>query len=248
MQPGQPVFISAPVECADLARRVTKACYDLGAREVTVSWTDDTVRRLRYLYADDTVFDTFPASRREELLEKLRDDGCRLAFYTSPHRDGTNGRVYGARPLVYAGSLIEDYWIDFQNGRAVNCAARIGEVYLKELLAVDEGACKLGEVALVPYHSPISLMNTPFYSPLYDENASCHFALGLSFDNVIDGGPEMDPETRLSHGLNMSQIHVDFMIGTEDTDIMGYDTAGREIPVFEKGDFAGEIQMLAGMR
>ena len=109
---------------------------------------------------------------------------------------------------------------------------------MKELLATDEGAQYLGEVALVPYDSPISQSGILFYNTLFDENAACHLALGKAYPVCLEGGDDMDSVTLLQHGANDSLVHEDFMIGTADLDIVGITKEGREIQVFKKGNFA----------
>lgn len=163
-------------------------------------------------------------------------------IFTSPHRDRAEGIVHSALPLNYRGGLIEDFWIRFRHGAAVDCGAARGLELLQSILAVDEGARHLGEVALVPHASPIAQTGILFYSTLYDENAACHLALGKAFPECVEGGLDMDENALAEHHLNLSATHVDFMIGTADLNITGILPGGTEIPVFQNGNWAGEFQ------
>ena len=120
----------------------------------------------------------------------------------------------------------------------VEAHAKVGEEFLKHELALDEGASRFGEVALVPFDSPISNSGVLFYNTLFDENASCHFAFGEAYPTCIQGGTEMDEEQRKAHGLNHSITHVDFMVGTSDLSIDGIKENGEIVPVFRNGNFA----------
>lgn len=162
-------------------------------------------------------------------------------IFTTPHRDLADGIVYSALPLNYNGGLISDFWIRFEQGKAVDCGAKVGLDLLKSILAVDEGATHLGEVALVPHASPIAESGILFYSTLYDENAACHLALGKGFPECVEGGLEMDEAALKEHHVNLSATHVDFMIGTADLSITGILADGTEIPVFQNGNWAGEF-------
>lgn len=162
-------------------------------------------------------------------------------IFTSPHRDRAEGIVHSALPLNYNGGLIQDFWLRFEDGKAVDCGAAQGLELLKSILAVDEGATHLGEVALVPHASPIAQSGILFYSTLYDENAACHLALGKGFPECVEGGLEMDEETLKTHHINLSATHVDFMIGTADLSITGLLANGTQIPVFRDGNWAGEF-------
>jgi aminopeptidase len=157
--------------------------------------------------------------------------------FTMPHRDGTNGKVVSSMPLNYNGNLIEGLWLVFEKGVVVDFGARTGLQTLKELLGTDAGARRLGEVALVPYDSPISNMGILFYNTLFDENASCHFALGKAYPTCINEGVDMDATALLAAGVNDSLIHVDFMIGSADLSITGTKADGTEVTVFKDGNF-----------
>jgi aminopeptidase len=158
--------------------------------------------------------------------------------FTMPKKDGANGKLFSSLPLNYNGNLIENFWFEFKEGVVVDFGASAGADALQELLNTDEGAKRLGEVALVPYDSPISNQKILFYNTLFDENASCHFALGKAYPTCIEGGESMTPEELDQAGANDSLIHVDFMIGTEDLQITGIRQDGSEVPVFLNGNFA----------
>ena len=390
VQPGQTPRISAPVECASLARLCVAACYDRGARQVIMDWNDDFVTRQQYLKADEAVFSEFPAyqdARMSWLLEKktpglsiigsdpemlkgvdpariqtwqrlsrehtrpyfdamtagkfqwtigahptkawaektfpdLTGDEaidalwdaifavCRITgdgqavqrwqehvavtarraqklndynfkslhytnglgtdltvrlpenhvwmgagektpdgtefvanipteeIFTAPQWDGVNGRVHAAMPLALDGNLIKDFYMDFKDGRIVNVHAEEGEEFLKNSIELDEGSSYLGEVALVPYDSPIRNKGILFYETLFDENASCHLAFGSAYASCVKGGEELDGEGQKALGLNQSINHVDFMVGTADLSIVGTTHDGKEVPVFVDGNFA----------
>ncbi len=158
--------------------------------------------------------------------------------FTAPQRDAVNGRVYAALPLAMDGNLIENFYLDFKDGKIVDVHAETGEEYLRSAISVDEGASFLGEVALVPYDSPIRNTGILFYNTLFDENASCHLAFGSAYPNCVKGGEEKTPEEQKALGLNQSITHVDFMVGTQDLSITGLTHDGKEIPVFVNGNFA----------
>ena len=158
--------------------------------------------------------------------------------YTLPKSDGVHGKVVATKPLVYQGSLIEGFWLKFEQGRVVDFHADKGEDVLRELLATDEGSSRLGEVALVPYDSPISKSGLLFYNTLFDENAACHLALGKAYPTCLKGGEDMQSVELLQHGVNDSLLHEDFMVGSRALAITGKRRSdGREMPVFQHGNF-----------
>ena len=158
--------------------------------------------------------------------------------FTAPHKNGVNGTVSNTLPLSYSGNIIDDFTLTFKNGEVVDYKAGVGEEILKSILETDEGAKRLGEVALVPVDSPISNMNTLFYNTLFDENASCHIALGSAYAFCIEGGKEMSAKELAENGLNDSTTHVDFMIGSKSLSIDGVLENGVKEPVFRDGNWA----------
>ena len=158
--------------------------------------------------------------------------------FTLPKRDGVDGIVYSSKPLVYLSNVIDEFWLRFENGAVVEYGAKEGKEFLKALLEADEGSMRLGEVALVPYDSPISNSKILFYNTLYDENASCHLALGKAYPTTIEGGDGASEEKLMELGANISKEHSDFMVGTEDMQIIGETYDGQMIPVFKNGNWA----------
>ena len=158
--------------------------------------------------------------------------------FTTPHAQRVEGRVRSTKPLSYQGTLIEDIAVRFDGGRIVEATASRGAEVLNKVLDTDEGARRLGEVALVPHSSPISASNILFYNTLFDENASCHIALGQCYSKCFVGGDKLTPEQIAAQGGNKSFIHIDWMIGSDQIDIDGVHADGRRVPVFRKGEWA----------
>lgn len=158
--------------------------------------------------------------------------------FTVPHKTGVNGTVSSTKPLSYGGNIIDQFTLTFENGKIVDAKAKEGEEILNQLIATDEGSHYLGEVALVPYHSPISLSNILFFNTLYDENASNHLAIGSAYAFCLEGGKTMSQDELKEHGLNESITHVDFMIGSVEMDIDGITADGKIEPIFRNGDWA----------
>ncbi len=158
--------------------------------------------------------------------------------FTMPLKTGVNGVVYSTKPLNYGGNLIDEFKLVFEKGKVIDFEAKQGYEVLKDLLSLDEGAKHLGEVALVPYDSPISNSNIIFLNTLFDENASCHFALGKAYPTNIEGGENMTEEELEKRGVNDSLTHVDFMIGSEDLSIIGETKDGEKVQIFENGNWA----------
>ena len=389
VQKGQRLVISSPVECAYFARLCAWEAYEAGCREVVMNWHDDAMARMKYLHADDAIFDEVPLWRRHffndyalegatylaisasdpenfkgvdsgriiraqrasgkalkdfdrlqmcsgfpwciasipipswartvfpqedeaRAMEKLWDaifrsvrisgDGkaverwqTHLAtlharmdkmnalrfkslhytnslgtdltvqlpeghiweagndvtlsgqeyianipteeLFTAPLKTGVNGVVYSSMPLVNDGAIVDKFHFVVKDGKIVECHAEKGEEELKAAITVDEGASYFGEVALVPYDSPISNQKLLFYNTLFDENAACHIAFGEAYP-CLEGGQKMTKEELKARGLNDSITHVDFMIGTADLSIVGTTHDGKEIPVFVDGNFA----------
>lgn len=158
--------------------------------------------------------------------------------FCMPHNKKINGKVVSTKPLNYNGKLIEDFWIEFKDGKAVNFDARTSREALEQLINFDEGSSSLGEVALVPYYSPISLSNILFYNTLFDENASCHLALGAAYvgTNLKDGIKYSEEELK-GKGVNISNTHVDFMFGSSCMNIIGTKKDGTKVVIFKDGNF-----------
>ena len=389
VQKGQRLVISSPVECAYFARMCAQEAYDVGCKEVVMNWHDDAMARIKYLHADDEIFDEVPLWRRHFFndyalegaaylaisasdpenfkgvdssriiraqqasgkalkdfdrlqmcsgfpwciasipipswaktvfpgedengaMEKLWDaifksvritgDGRAVdrwhehlatlharmdrmnalrfkslhytnalgtdltvelpeghiweagndvtlsgqefianipteELFTAPLKTGVNGVVYSSMPLVNDGAIVDKFHFVVKDGKIVECHAEKGEAELKAAISVDEGASYLGEVALVPYYSPISNQKILFYKTLFDENAACHIAFGEAYP-CLEGGQRMTKEELKARGLNDSITHVDFMIGTRDLTIVGTTHDGKEVPVFVDGNFA----------
>ena len=158
-------------------------------------------------------------------------------IFTVPKRDGVNGTVTSSKPLSLNGHIVSGFTLTFKDGKITHIEAEKGAELLRAEVSLDEGASYLGEVALVPYNSPISNSGILFYNTLFDENASCHFAFGDAYP-LIKGGKEMTDEQRKAAGVNSSITHTDFMVGTKDLSITGITHDGKEIPVFIDGNFA----------
>ncbi|WP_217586350.1 aminopeptidase [Lentibacillus saliphilus] len=161
--------------------------------------------------------------------------------FTMPHKYGVNGTVSSTKPLNYGGSLIDNFTLTFKDGQVVDFKAEQGEDTLKHLLDTDEGAKRLGELALVPHESPVSQSGLIFYNTLFDENASCHIALGKAYPTNIEGGSAMNNDELDKHGVNDSLTHVDFMIGSEKLDIDGVKADGTTEAVFRNGTWAMDV-------
>ena len=157
-------------------------------------------------------------------------------IFSSPHYLKTQGIVYSSKPLVYAGSLIDKFYIEFKDGKVVNYDAKVGKDILKGIIKTDSNSCYLGEIALVNNDSPISNTGLVFGTTLFDENASCHLALGDGFSECIKNGSSMSKEELLNNGINRSMQHVDFMIGTPDLEIDA-ETENGIVPIFKNGNF-----------
>ena len=157
--------------------------------------------------------------------------------FCMPDRNNVNGKVFASKPLNYSGKVIENFWFEFKDGVVVNYGAEKGEEAIKTLLETDEGSKHIGEVALISYDSPISNLNILFFNTLFDENASCHLALGRCYPENVEGGIEMDEQQLAEVGGNSSMNHVDFMFGTADMSVTGIKEDGSEVTVFADGNF-----------
>ena len=158
--------------------------------------------------------------------------------YITPRAGEAEGIVYATRPLAYRGQLIEDFWIRFEGGRAVDCGAGRNEEALRALIAMDEGSCMLGECALVPYESPIRNSGIMFYNTLFDENAACHLALGRGYTSNIENYGSYTLDELRAMGVNDSMVHEDFMIGSADLAVTGIMATGERVPIFTDGGWA----------
>lgn len=157
--------------------------------------------------------------------------------FTMPHKDKVNGKVVSTKPLNYQGNLIKDFYFVFKDGKVVEYDAKVGQEALKSLVELDEGSSRLGEVALISNDSPISNLNILFNDTLFDENASCHLALGNAYSMNVVGGTTMEEEELVKLGYNVSLTHVDFMFGSADMEITGTTHDGKVIQIFTKGNF-----------
>ena len=158
--------------------------------------------------------------------------------FTTPHALNVNGSVCSTKPLSHQGALIDEIQVRFENGKITNAKASKGEEVLLKILDSDEGARRLGEVALVPNSSPISQSGLLFYNTLFDENAACHIALGQCYSKCFKGEENLSEKEILKRGGNSSMIHIDWMIGSRHIDIDGINSDGSRVAVFRKGEWA----------
>jgi aminopeptidase len=158
--------------------------------------------------------------------------------FTVPLKTGVNGKVSSTKPLNYGGNLINNFTLTFKDGRIVDFTAEEGYEILKKLIEIDDGSHYLGEVALVPFSSPISQTGVVFFNTLIDENASCHLAIGKGYPSCLKDGINMNDDELESNGVNNSLTHNDFMIGSADLDIIGETETGEKIQIFKSGDWA----------
>ncbi|HEY7212901.1 MAG TPA: aminopeptidase [Bryobacteraceae bacterium] len=157
--------------------------------------------------------------------------------FTTPHKDRVDGYVTSTKPLSYQGTLIEDIAVRFEKGAVVEASAKNGETVLRRMLETDEGARRLGEVALVPHSSPIAHSGLLFWNTLFDENAASHIALGQAYSTCVRGGDRLDPAQLAAKGANESLIHVDWMIGSAAIDLDGIGAAGEAQPLMRSGEW-----------
>ena len=158
--------------------------------------------------------------------------------FTTPHALNVNGSVCSTKPLSHQGALIDKIQVRFENGKITNAKASKGEEVLLKILDSDEGARRLGEVALVPNSSPISQSGLLFYNTLFDENAACHIALGQCYSKCFKGEENLSEKEISKRGGNSSMIHIDWMIGSRHIDIDGINSDGSRVAVFRKGEWA----------
>ncbi|AEB06172.1 aminopeptidase II [Coriobacterium glomerans PW2] len=160
--------------------------------------------------------------------------------FTSPDCEHVEGIVHAALPVIHHGTRIDRFWLRFEAGRVVDYDAEVGVEALRSIIELDRGSSRLGEVALISKNTPIRESGILFFDTLYDENASCHLALGIGFPECYEGGYDMTPEKLRKKGVNMSSTHVDFMIGADDLNICGMDAEGRETSIFVNGQWSWE--------
>lgn len=158
--------------------------------------------------------------------------------FTAPYKYGVNGVLASTKPLVFAGNLIEDFSLTFKDGKIIDYKARVGQEILGELIGTDEGSHYLGEVAIVPHSSPVSATNTIFFNTLFDENASCHFAIGNAYATNIKDGVKMTKEELEKAGINTSITHDDFMVGSSELTIEAVTHSGEAFTVLKNGEWA----------
>jgi len=163
-------------------------------------------------------------------------------IFTLPQKDKTEGVVTATKPLYYAGFHIEDFKLKFSEGKVIEASAVKGQEFLDQLIKTDEGASYLGEIALVPHSSPISLSGLLFYNGLIDENASCHIALGRGYKICLKNGEKMSDEEFLATGGNVSFNHIDFMIGSGEMDVDGLLENGKSEPIMRNGEWTFEVR------
>jgi aminopeptidase len=157
--------------------------------------------------------------------------------FSCPHKDRAEGTVTASKPLSYSGTLIEGIQVRFEKGRIVEARATKGQEVLQKLIATDDGAGRLGEVALVPHSSPIASSGLLFFNTLFDENAASHIALGQAYTSCLRDGEKLSPEELAAKGANSSLIHVDWMIGSAEINIDGITQSGTAEPLMRKGEW-----------
>lgn len=160
-----------------------------------------------------------------------------IEVFTTPMKGKAEGKLVSTKPLSYRGQMIENFSFTFKDGKVVSCEAEKGQEALEKMITSDEGAAMIGEVALVPNDSPISNQNILYYETLFDENASCHIALGRGYRECVEGYADMTADELKELGVNDSMIHVDFMVGAPDLSIIGHTFDGRDVEVFRDGNF-----------
>ncbi len=157
--------------------------------------------------------------------------------FTTPHKDRVEGTVTSSKPLLYQGTLIEKIAVRFERGRIVDMKASKGQEVLNKMIDTDEGARRLGEVALVPHSSPIARSGLLFLNTLFDENAASHIALGQAYSTCLKDGDQLTPEQLAAKGANDSLIHVDWMIGSGEMNVDGITAGGDAEPLMRKGEW-----------
>ena len=202
-------------------------------------------RRLRYAGPGTDLTVELPARHHWQTAEMPDEAGTPYVAnipteeaFTAPQRDGVNGTVRASMPLNYNGVTVENIRLELRHGEIVRYDADTGKEALRSIIESDEGSRRLGEIALVSQESPIARSGRLFYNTLYDENASCHIAIGAAVPFCIEGGTGMSDEQLLAEGANRSMTHVDFMIGSDELDVIGEGADGEEVPLLRKGRWA----------
>ena len=215
-------------------KTIHRRCDELNAKKLTA---------LRYHSANGTDFKVglmkqgiFAGGAEKDLSGRVFNPNIPSEeIFTTPERGKAEGLLVATKPLSWQGSLIEDFSIRFENGKAVEVKAARGQEALERMIAMDENAAFLGECALISWNSPINKTGILFYNTLFDENACCHLALGRGFDNCVKDYEKYSQEELREMGVNDSMIHVDFMIGSEDLEITGIAEDGSEVEIFRDG-------------
>ncbi len=202
----------------------------------SLEYSSSNGTRLKVGLIDGTVF--MGGSEKTLSGNKFNANIPSEEVFISPDRNRADGIVYSTRPLSYNGQLIENFHIRFENGKAVEWDAEKNAELLEQLINMDEGSAYLGECALVPFDSPIRKSGLTFYNTLFDENAACHLALGAGFTNTLVGYDKLTLDECQQRGINDSMVHEDFMIGTEDLEIVGNKTDGTCVQIFKNGNWA----------
>lgn len=218
---------------------------------------DDLDKRCAYLNSLHLRYLEYKSSNGTDLKVELNEDGVFAGgnektlsgrvfnpnipseeVFTSPKTGSVEGIVYATKPLSWQGELIENFSVRFENGKVKEVKAEKGEALLKQMVSMDEGAGMLGECALIPYDSPINNSGVLFYNTLFDENASCHLALGHGFNECLKDFEKYTNDECKRRGINDSMIHVDFMIGSKDMSIVGTTFDGKKVAIFKDGNWA----------
>ena len=218
-------------------RDIHERCKYLNSLKITsLHYTADNGTDLTVGMIPEAVFCGAAETNRQGIVfnPNIPSEEC----FISPMKGKAEGIVYSTKPLSYQGQLIENFFIRFENGKAVEAKAEKGEELLNTMLSMDEGAAYLGECALVPQRSPIAESGLLFYNTLFDENASCHLAMGAGYADTINDHHNKTLEECRALGINDSMIHVDFMIGCDTMNIDATTRDGKIVPIFRNGNWA----------
>ena len=222
--------IKSWIEYREKHQKISKKLNDLKIK--SLHYKNSLGTDLKVTMPKECVWNSIASEEEKDMFVNMPS----YEIFSSPDYRKTEGIVYSSKPLVYAGKIIDNFWLEFKDGKVIDYNAEIGKEILKGIIEGDSNSCYLGEVALVNYDSPISNTGLVFGTTLFDENASCHLALGDGFPNAIEKGTDMNDSELLQNGINISKVHVDFMIGTEDLSIEAEIDSGT-IKIFEKGNF-----------